>query len=379
MRLLAWRLDLAHVDPLSTVSYVSGGNPKYPAGTPVDAAGDLRAPRHRATRPARGRALRAAPAIAARRRADRPAEALRAGRGRRLRRARPLHGARSPVGCPGGDGRDADGNGRRAGHGDGPAIDWTWDSTGDPGRQVHWTIDAGPTSAGDRRRRRHAPRSLPPRCAKPAVFSPNGDGHADRRPSATRLARRRSLVTGDARSTRRDGVATLVASAKTAGSHDARWDADGVSPTGPTASCSTRAGRDGTETTATRRRDRRPHAAGLVSRARLLADGDGGCDTFALQLHARHAAGVTSRSAAGGSIGQRLLGPAAGRGSADRVDGRLPAAGRGARRSAGCASRLAVTTIVTRSRHVRIRPRRAAARGSFRALGEALSERACAT
>ena len=33
--LLAWRLDLAHVDPLSTLSYLSNGNPRYPAGLPV--------------------------------------------------------------------------------------------------------------------------------------------------------------------------------------------------------------------------------------------------------------------------------------------------------------------------------------------------------
>ena len=33
--LLAWRLDVAHVDPLSTLTYRSGGNPRFPAGTPV--------------------------------------------------------------------------------------------------------------------------------------------------------------------------------------------------------------------------------------------------------------------------------------------------------------------------------------------------------
>ena len=32
VRLLAWRLDVAHVDPLSTVVYTSGGNAKFPAG-----------------------------------------------------------------------------------------------------------------------------------------------------------------------------------------------------------------------------------------------------------------------------------------------------------------------------------------------------------
>jgi hypothetical protein len=33
--LLAWRLDIAHVDPLSTLTYVSGGDAKFPVGTPV--------------------------------------------------------------------------------------------------------------------------------------------------------------------------------------------------------------------------------------------------------------------------------------------------------------------------------------------------------
>jgi hypothetical protein len=34
-RLLAWRLDLAHVDPASTQSIISGGNARFPAGLPV--------------------------------------------------------------------------------------------------------------------------------------------------------------------------------------------------------------------------------------------------------------------------------------------------------------------------------------------------------
>jgi hypothetical protein len=33
--LLAWRLDLAHVDPATTLSFVSGGNARFPAGLPV--------------------------------------------------------------------------------------------------------------------------------------------------------------------------------------------------------------------------------------------------------------------------------------------------------------------------------------------------------
>jgi flagellar hook assembly protein FlgD len=34
-RLLAWRLDVAHVDPASTLSFISGGNARFSAGLPV--------------------------------------------------------------------------------------------------------------------------------------------------------------------------------------------------------------------------------------------------------------------------------------------------------------------------------------------------------
>jgi hypothetical protein len=35
VRLLAWRLDVAHVDPLSAFNWISGGNPRFPNGVPV--------------------------------------------------------------------------------------------------------------------------------------------------------------------------------------------------------------------------------------------------------------------------------------------------------------------------------------------------------
>ena len=36
VRLLAWRLDVAHIDPLSFVNVISGGNQKFPKGIPVN-------------------------------------------------------------------------------------------------------------------------------------------------------------------------------------------------------------------------------------------------------------------------------------------------------------------------------------------------------
>jgi uncharacterized protein with LGFP repeats len=35
VNLLAWRLDVAHIDPLSNIAFTSGGNARFPAGTPV--------------------------------------------------------------------------------------------------------------------------------------------------------------------------------------------------------------------------------------------------------------------------------------------------------------------------------------------------------
>jgi hypothetical protein len=35
VQLISWRLDVAHVDPLSTLNWLSGGNPRFPRGVPV--------------------------------------------------------------------------------------------------------------------------------------------------------------------------------------------------------------------------------------------------------------------------------------------------------------------------------------------------------
>ena len=68
--LLAWRLDVAHVDPLSTVVYTSGGNAKFRAGQARDAARGLGSSRHRAERvPGQPRVRAAAGAGEARSRA----------------------------------------------------------------------------------------------------------------------------------------------------------------------------------------------------------------------------------------------------------------------------------------------------------------------
>ena len=142
--LVAWRLDLAHIDPLSTVAYVSGGNTKYAAGLPIA----LRAiSGHRDTyfTDCPGNALyRLLPAIAQ--------QVARTG-GPKLY---------SPVvsGAVGGPVRftgrlseplpwtvtvtDATGKVVGAGSGAGTAVDWTWDSRSAPPAAYSWAIAAGP-------------------------------------------------------------------------------------------------------------------------------------------------------------------------------------------------------------------------------------------
>ena len=146
VNLLAWRLDVAHVDPLSLIAYVSGGNAKFAAGLPVT----LRAiSGHRDTyfTECPGDALyRLLPAIAQ--------QVARTG----------LPKLYAPVvsGTLGGPIRftarlsqdlpwtvtvkDVTGNVVGTGTGTGAAVDWTWDSRGSlPGAGYSWRIDGGAT------------------------------------------------------------------------------------------------------------------------------------------------------------------------------------------------------------------------------------------
>ena len=143
--LLAWRLDIAHVDPLAQVTLrlrrqleVPGGNARHPPR-------DLGPPRHGRHRLSGQRALRAA-------RLDR---AL--GRGRRACRSSTTRSppARSagrsasrarlsqPAGVDG-DGDGCVGQGRRDGFRHRLEIDWTWDSSSATASAYLWTMDAGP-------------------------------------------------------------------------------------------------------------------------------------------------------------------------------------------------------------------------------------------
>jgi flagellar hook assembly protein FlgD len=178
VKLLAWRLDVAHVDPLAGLTWISGGNPEYPAGTPVKLrtiAG------HRDTGPTScpGSALYAQlPGIRA---------SVAALGGPKLYDPEESGKLGGPVRVTGRLSESlgwtvtikavADGSTVATGTGTGTKVDWTWDATATPTGDYTYTIAAGPEV---RPWTAHVP-GPPPLAlervrAAPAVVSPNGDG-----------------------------------------------------------------------------------------------------------------------------------------------------------------------------------------------------------
>jgi hypothetical protein len=180
-RLLAWRLDLAHVDPLSTLTGLSAGNPRFARGAPVflraisghrdtgftSCPGGLlyaRLPRIARTAAAYGLPKLYEPAA-------------RGTLGRSVRFTARVTGAvpwtvavYSPLGVP-----------LATGSGTGPAVDWRWDARAATTGRYSWLISAGPTvrPAFGTFGGRAPPLRIGELYAVPPVISPNGDGYDD--------------------------------------------------------------------------------------------------------------------------------------------------------------------------------------------------------
>ena len=217
--LLAWRLDLAHVDPLSRVVRVSTGNPRYPAGTAVT----LNAiSGHRDTYPTScpGSSLYAQlPAIrraVARTGLPKIYEPVASGAvGGPVRFTARLSASASWTVTV----RDEAGTVVAGGSGTGTAVDWTWDSSAaDPKQQYTWTIAA--PDARSAVGTIGAP--LPPPAVRqvklvPAVVTPVD------RPKLTYRLKTRSLVTATLLDERGAVVATLFRKLKKPGLQSYAW------------------------------------------------------------------------------------------------------------------------------------------------------------
>jgi N-acetylmuramoyl-L-alanine amidase len=145
VNLLAWRLDLAHIDPLSSMTATSGGNARFPVGTPVF----LRAVSgHRDTgfTTCPGAALYAQLGALARQTATIGLPKLYAPsvQGQlgglirfQARLSEPLPWVANVI--------DSTGAVVATGSGTGGKVDWTWDATTVPPAVYTWSISAGDT------------------------------------------------------------------------------------------------------------------------------------------------------------------------------------------------------------------------------------------
>jgi hypothetical protein len=186
VRLLAWRLDVAHVDPLSTLTWRSGGNPKYPLGRPVR----LRAiSGHRDTGPTScpGNALYSrlpdlARAVAATGLPKLYAPVVAGGLGGPVRFSARLS-TPSPWTVTV---VNASGAVVARGRGTGTAVSWTWNAAGLTSGSYRWTIAAGVRT---RPATGTIGRALPPPpqpapvlnglTVAPPLVTPDGDGIDD--------------------------------------------------------------------------------------------------------------------------------------------------------------------------------------------------------
>ena len=231
-KVLAWRLDLAHVEPVSTLSVVSGGSERFPAGIPVF----LRAVSgHRDTglTECPGNALYGLlDTISAR------AEAI----------GTPKIYAPLVTGQVGGQVRirarlsasrpwtvsvtDPSGFQVATGAGTGTAVDWTWDSTAASVGTYSWqiaTAGATPATGSLAATVVGVPAlSITGAAADPETITPNGDGQADST-TVTYTTTASSLVTVTALDTGNSPVAVLQnATSEPAGTHTIAFDGSGL-------------------------------------------------------------------------------------------------------------------------------------------------------
>ena len=220
--LLAWRLDVAHVDPLGLVTWISGGNPKYPTGQPVL----LRAiSGHRDTgfTTCPGTRLYAklpdiAHQVAATGLPKLYAPTVTGGLGGPVKFTARL----SAPGTWTVTVENAAGAVVGRGHGTGTAVAWTWNSAGSSTGGYTWTIEAGPATRPATGTIGKAPAPPPPPpppgvpvlaglTLVPPVISPDGDGIDDALTVTYALSERASVTV-----TVKDSTGTVVAALFTA-------------------------------------------------------------------------------------------------------------------------------------------------------------------
>ncbi len=226
--LIAWRLDLAHVDPLSSVVRVSAGNPRYLAGRAVT----LRAiSGHRDVYPtscpgaslySQLPSLRAAVAKTGLPKLYSPAVSGRLGGPIRFT-ARLSSSAPWTVTV-----RDDSGTTVASGTGTGTRVDWTWDASGANESHYAWSIAATQARAATGSiGSAPAPLSLQKLRLAPSVVTPNGDGRGDEAKIEFRLSTS-AAVSATVQDLLGNTVATLFNGQRAAGKQQLTWDPEAL-------------------------------------------------------------------------------------------------------------------------------------------------------
>jgi N-acetylmuramoyl-L-alanine amidase-like protein len=227
--LLSWRLDVAHVDPLSMLTWASGGNARFPLGVPVS----LRAVAgHRDTgfTTCPGAALYAQLGAIARQTASAGlpklyAPSVRGGLGGQVRfRATLTEELPWTVAVT-----DAAGRVVASGSGVSQAIDWTWDAATAPPALYNWTIGAGEAVRPATGTVGAKPVALAIRgvTALPRTITPNGDGQTDSSLISYTLSAR-ATVTATLRAPDGEQLAVLFTQERQPGKQSFRFTAAGV-------------------------------------------------------------------------------------------------------------------------------------------------------
>ena len=308
IRLIAWRLDVAHVDPLSTFTWRSTGNPRYRAGTNVTLR-TISGHRDTGYTTCPGSHLYGELPNIARSVAQ---------------TGLPKLYFPTATGAPGGPVRftatltqpldwsvlvtEPDGNLVATGSGSGTTIDWTWDARTVPAGRYLYAIDAGPsvrpaTGVVSGTSSQSALTAL----ARPALITPNGDGRTDWTTARYRL-REQALVTATVVDALGAPLATLFVEQKLPGPYDFRWDAAGI-PDGRYGIVLSARNNLGIETTATMAVivDRTLSGFRVVPQV-FSPNGDGRLDTTRFRFLLNGPANATARVSLVVRRGSRVIG-----------------------------------------------------------------------
>jgi hypothetical protein len=225
--LIAWRLDVAHVDPLTMFSWPSGGNAKFPRNIPVFLRSIVG---HRdtgfTTCPGNvlyGRLDALAGAVAQTGLPKLYAPTVRGGIGGSVRFAGRLSSALSWTVTV----ADAAGTAVASGTGTGANVDWTWDAAAVAPGAYTWTMAANGVRSASGTLGRATALSVGRVRAEPTTVTPNADGAGDSTAISYTLGAA-ATVTATLVDPAGRTVATLFSEPRAAGEQGFSFTAEGV-------------------------------------------------------------------------------------------------------------------------------------------------------